>query len=79
MIQKSDQGRSSSDSYSNKEMFYLGDTDVFDKAVEQFSYLGDKVKVSYISKDKKSTDNEAPADTKVTKPISSRFMICWKV
>lgn len=55
------------DSYSNKEMFYLGDTDVFDKAVEQFSYLGDKVKVSYISKDKKSTDNEAPADTKVTK------------
>lgn len=55
------------DSYSNQEMFYLGDTDVFDKAVEQFSYLGDKVKVSYISKDKKSTDNEAPADTKVTK------------
>lgn len=55
------------DSYSNKEMFYLGDTDIFDKAVEQFSYLGDKVKVSYISKDKKSTDNEAPADTKVTK------------
>lgn len=55
------------DSYSNQEMFYLGDTDVFDKVVEQFSYLGDKVKVSYISKDKKSTDNEAPADTKVTK------------
>lgn len=55
------------DSYNNKEMFYLGDTDVFDKAVEQFSYLGDKVKVSYTSRDNKVTDNEAPADTKVTK------------
>lgn len=61
------------DSYSNKEMFYLGDTDVFDKVVEQFSYLGDKVKVSYISKDKKSTDNEAPADTKVTKTYIIRI------
>ena len=54
-------------------MFYLGDTDVFDKVVEQFSYLGDKVKVSYISKDKKSTDNEAPADTKVTKTYTVKI------
>ena len=60
-------------SYTNEETFYLGDTDVFDKTVEQFSYLGDKVKISYTSKDKKSTDNEAPADTKVTKTYIIRI------
>ena len=54
-------------SYNNKEVFYLGDTDIFDKAVEQFSYLGDKVNISYISRDIKSTNNEVPADTKVKK------------
>lgn len=66
-------------SYTNEETFYLGDTDVFDKTVEQFSYLGDKVKISYTSKDKKSTDNEAPADTKVTKLISLEFMMYLRV
>ena len=54
-------------SYNNEDMLYLGDTNIFDKAVEQFSYLGDKVKISYTSRDNKVTDNEAPADTKITK------------
>lgn len=66
-------------SYTNEETFYLGDTDVFDKTVEQFSYLGDKVKISYTSKDKKSTDNEAPLIQRLQKLISLEFMMYLRV